>query len=88
MAGNTGNYGNDFALARYTADGTLDSSFGENGKVITHLDGSSSIQAIALHENRLYAVGSLDSSTGESYGVVAAYQLEAPEPSPLSALPM
>ena len=26
---------NDFALARYTADGTLDSSFGENGKVTT-----------------------------------------------------
>ena len=37
VAGCTGNYtrDNDFALARYTADGTLDSSFGENGRVTT-----------------------------------------------------
>jgi uncharacterized delta-60 repeat protein len=85
LQGNTiilaGNSNYNFALARYMADGTLDASFGENGKVITHLDGSSSIQAIALHENRLYAVGSLTSRlTNESYGAVAAYQLEAPEP--------
>jgi uncharacterized delta-60 repeat protein len=69
----------DFALVRYTGDGTLDSSFGVNGEVITHLDGSSSIQGIALQQNRLYAVGSLGQS-GESYGVIAAYQLEATGP--------
>src|SRR5439155_789855 len=30
-----GSSNGDFALARYTADGSLDSSFGENGKVTT-----------------------------------------------------
>ncbi len=86
-AGFTGNYPNtDFALARYTTNGALDSSFGVNGKVITQLAGSSSISALAVQANRLYAVGSLDSSTGESYGVVAAYQLE--ELSLLSAYQM
>ncbi|TKK65384.1 T9SS type A sorting domain-containing protein [Ilyomonas limi] len=71
---------NDFALVRYTADGALDSSFGVNGKIITPLGGSASVQAIAVHQNRLYAAGSLTLLTGETYGVIAAYQLEAPEP--------
>jgi uncharacterized delta-60 repeat protein len=124
---------NDFALARYTADGSLDSSFGVNGKVVTregssvtslvlqgdkiiaagytydfstsisaavlilytangaldrsfgvngkaYLGSNSAFKASALHENRLYAVGSLDSGTGKSYGLVAAYKLEATGP--------
>ena len=32
-----GNAGSDFALARYNADGSLDSSFGSGGKVVTDL---------------------------------------------------
>jgi uncharacterized delta-60 repeat protein len=85
-AGSTGHFENgniyvsDFALARYTTNGTLDSSFGVNGLETTHLTGSSSIHAIAVHENRLYAVGNLTLFTNESYGVVAAYQLEASKP--------
>jgi uncharacterized delta-60 repeat protein len=63
-------------LVRYTADGNLDSSFGVNGTAITGFG----VNAIALHENRLYAVGSLGLFTGDSYGVVAAYQLEATGP--------
>jgi uncharacterized delta-60 repeat protein len=71
----------DFALAQYTVDGALDSSFGVNGKVITDLGGSAFIQGIALQQNRLYAVGSLKPvSTYDTYGVVAAYQLEATGP--------
>ena len=31
---------NDFALARYNVDGTLDASFGENGKVTTDFNNS------------------------------------------------
>jgi uncharacterized delta-60 repeat protein len=83
-AGNTYNIDiskNNFALARYTADGTLDSSFGVSGKVITDLDGNASIQDIALNENRLFAVGSVSQFIGGNYGVVAVYQLEATEPS-------
>ncbi len=38
LLNDNGNY--DFALARYTADGTLDSSFGENGKVTTDFNNS------------------------------------------------
>jgi hypothetical protein len=78
IVGGSGN--GDFALARYSADGTLDSSFGENGKTISHLGGYSFLGEIALHQNRLYAAGSLSIATGETYGVVAAYQLEAPAP--------
>ena len=37
FSGNTG--GNDFALARYNRNGSLDRSFGENGKVTTHFPG-------------------------------------------------
>ena len=75
-------YDEFFALARYTSDGVLDSSFGTNGKVTTHLDGYSSLGDIALYQNRLYAVGSFSTtSESETYGIVGAYQLEAPEPS-------
>ena len=70
-----------FALARYLANGSLDPSFGNNGIVTTRLDSSSSINALAVHENRLYAVGSLTTFTGDSDGVVAAYQLETAGPS-------
>jgi len=71
----------DFALARYTPNGTLDSTFGEHGKVTTDLGGSAAyIQDIVLNESRLYTVGSLYASSGESHGVIAAYQLEASEP--------
>jgi uncharacterized delta-60 repeat protein len=90
VAGYTGDYYSDFTLARYTADGTLDSSFGENGKVTSDFNNSSEddislIQAVALHENRLYAVGSVATELpyyyySKTYGVVAAYQLETPEP--------
>ncbi|TKK68951.1 T9SS type A sorting domain-containing protein [Ilyomonas limi] len=81
VAGFTGdNRGSaDFALARYTTDGVLDSSFGENGKVITPLGGSATIQDIAVHQNRLYAVGSTSQPDG-TYGIIAAYELEAPVP--------
>jgi len=69
------------ALVRYTADGALDPSFGVNGQ--GHLVGNSRFEALALHDNRLYAVGSLGGKAGEFNGLVAAYQLEGtvpPEP--------
>ncbi len=69
----------DFALARYTANGALDNSFGEDGKVTTHLGFSSSVRAIAPHQNRLYAVGSLTAVPRNTLGIIAAYQMEAPE---------
>jgi len=71
----------NFAFARYTADGKLDATFGKNGKVITDFGGSASFGDIALHQNRLYAVGSLTVNASNTYGLVAAYRLEASEPS-------
>jgi len=78
VGGNIGN--SDFSFARYTDEGKLDSSFGENGKVTTDLVGTSALGEIAVHQNRLYAVGSLTFGPDESYGVVASYLLKARKP--------
>ena len=44
----------DFALARYTADGRLDSSFGVNGKVITDFNNSNDdANSIALQADKI-----------------------------------
>jgi uncharacterized delta-60 repeat protein len=49
---------NDFALTRYNTDGSLDSSFGTGGKVITPVGSSSSIYAVAIQSNgKIVAVG-------------------------------
>jgi uncharacterized delta-60 repeat protein len=68
-AGGYANYG-DFALARYSADGNLDTSFGSGGKVVTDFGGTSSLDqafAIAIQgDGKIvaaggsYASGSLD----------------------------
>lgn len=59
-AGAGGNQNSDFALARYHANGTLDSSFGMNGTVITPITGLSreSAEEVLLQENgKIVAVG-------------------------------
>lgn len=66
-----------FAIARYTANGQLDPTFGSGGKVITSLgtNVTAGISAIALDTNgRLIAVGNV-SSNGNGPGnlVVARY---------------
>ena len=52
---------NDFALARYNADGSLDQSFGGSGKVTTHFPGTgntgSSATSIALQPDGKLVVG-------------------------------
>jgi uncharacterized delta-60 repeat protein len=50
----------DFALARYSADGSLDASFGEGGKVLTPFGGNSidSANAVALQpDGKILAAG-------------------------------
>ena len=44
------------ALARYNSNGTLDSTFGTNGKVITTLTGSCSAQTVKIDSNGLIIV--------------------------------
>jgi uncharacterized delta-60 repeat protein len=79
---NVPSFKQDLALARYTKDGVLDSSFSDDGIQITNLGSSASISDIALQGSRLYAVGSQSNIDGTTLGIVAAYQLEEP-----SALP-
>src|SRR5438094_2323478 len=51
----------EFALARYTRQGTLDLSFGRNGRVLTHFGGrrsSSGVNAVAIQsDGNLVAAG-------------------------------
>src|SRR5205085_1867015 len=53
---------NDFALARYTAEGNLDPSFGSSGKVLTDFaccpGGNSSVEAIRIQsDGKIVAAG-------------------------------
>src|SRR5205085_10819648 len=51
-----------FALARYTADGRLDSSFGEQGKVTTDLNGNGGANAIALQGDKIIVAGNVSNT--------------------------
>lgn len=52
----------DFALARYHADGTLDESFGINGKVATDFGGTDDLAySLALQSNEKLVVGGISS---------------------------
>lgn len=46
-----GTSGSDFAVARYNADGSLDSGFGSGGKVVTDLGGTEFATRLALQAN-------------------------------------
>src|SRR6266536_6168109 len=55
-AGSSG--GGDFALARYNADGTLDSTFGSGGKLTTDFGGFDVALGVALQaDGKIVAVG-------------------------------
>jgi uncharacterized delta-60 repeat protein len=50
-----------FALARLNTDGSLDESFGEDGRVVTPIDGSGCINDLAIDtEDRIVAAGWVD----------------------------
>ncbi len=54
--------GNDFALARFNADGTLDATFGTSGHVTTDVGPSDAILSVALQsDGKIVAVGSAQS---------------------------
>lgn len=59
QAGSTKSSDDDFALARYLVDGTLDPSFGAGGKVITAFSsGDDQIQSLALQtDGKIIAAG-------------------------------
>jgi uncharacterized delta-60 repeat protein len=72
-----------FAIVLYNANGNADSSFGQNGVVITNIGlPTSGIESIFFSSNRLYAAGS-----GEfpgQFGLVARYLLVEGGPLPVT----
>jgi uncharacterized delta-60 repeat protein len=59
----------DLALARYLPDGTLDPTFGDDGLVVSNLDGRDDARALALGaDGAIYAAGQR-STTGSRIGV-------------------
>jgi uncharacterized delta-60 repeat protein len=72
---NGGATGNDFALVRYNSDGTLDSTFGAGGKVITPISaGNGDDRAFALaiqSDGKIVAAGaSTNTVTGSDFALV------------------
>ncbi|HJQ68470.1 MAG TPA: TonB family protein [Blastocatellia bacterium] len=65
----------DFALARFSADGSLDSSFGEGGRVVTDFAGNSdSVRAVALQpDGKILLVGTTDWDDCDSDFALARY---------------
>jgi uncharacterized delta-60 repeat protein len=62
---------NDFALARYNRDGSLDPSFGEGGKVITDFFGEfEDGQGVAIQpDGKIIVVGEVFEDSGSDFGL-------------------
>ncbi len=62
----------DFALARYNTDGSLDTSFGTSGKVITAISsGNDSATAVVIQsDGRIVAAGNSDPGTNSDFALV------------------
>jgi uncharacterized delta-60 repeat protein len=46
-----GRLNNDYGLVRYNYDGTIDTGFGNNGSVVTHVDGNDNVRAWILQND-------------------------------------
>jgi uncharacterized delta-60 repeat protein len=69
-------YGYDFALVRYLSNGTLDTSFGTNGIVVTTISAifSDSIRKVLVqNDGRIIVVGNYADSSGESRVAMVRY---------------
>jgi uncharacterized delta-60 repeat protein len=59
-----------FALARYNANGSLDTSFGSNGRVTTAIGSQAWMQAVALQpDGKLVAAGSARPGSGDVFAL-------------------
>lgn len=66
--------GQDFALARYNTDGSLDPTFGGDGKVTVDLGGVEILRAIALQTSgKILAAGVFVSGSTRTSAIVARY---------------
>jgi uncharacterized delta-60 repeat protein len=69
-----GRFKNDIALARYLDNGQLDPTFGNGGKVVTILPGSSRATSISLQADGMIVVGGSAHQNGAQAFVVARYR--------------
>jgi uncharacterized delta-60 repeat protein len=65
----------DFMLARYSASGALDSSFGQGGVVVTPIGINSAARALVLQNGRLVAAGSSSPAGTQEVFTLARYDL-------------
>lgn len=75
LAGYSGNttVDHDFAFVRYQTDGSIDYSFGANGKVITNISSSDACSMLAFQsDGKIIAVGSTSIGT-ENYVAIVRY---------------
>jgi uncharacterized delta-60 repeat protein len=64
----------NMALVRFTQNGILDSSFGENGLVVTQFQGESEIdKLIVQNDNKIVGAGTLDSAFTNPKFVIVRY---------------
>ncbi|MFL5732975.1 MAG: dockerin type I domain-containing protein [Chloroflexia bacterium] len=66
VAGVTGGFLADFAVARYNSDGSLDTTFGNGGIVITDIGGEDSANAVAVQPDGKILVGGEGWTSGSS----------------------
>src|SRR5213083_1386916 len=59
----------DFACLRYNADGSLDQSFGDHGKVTTDV-GDGKASSLAVQDNKIIVAGSAYDSDNNEFAVV------------------
>ena len=71
----------NFLLARYNADGSLDTQFGNGGTLRTDLGGGSGIRQLLLQpDGKLVAVGAVTLADGTSRFALARYELGGHRP--------
>jgi uncharacterized delta-60 repeat protein len=69
----TGNGGDDFATVRYNPDGSLDSTFGSSGEVVTVFGGWGGARTIALQPDGRTIVGGISGGPDNWHAVMARY---------------
>ncbi len=62
----------EFALLRYTPSGTLDSTFGNGGEVVTNIAGADEVHSLALENGDIVAGGNI---TGGNSGTLYSWAL-------------
>lgn len=66
----------DFAIARFNSDGSLDTSFGSGGKIVTDLGGSDIAYGVVLQEDNKIVLGGTTVISGDEIFSLARYNAD------------